>query len=146
LAGGKGWQDEELLGEIEKAQKQGDKIIQTGYVPEEDLPALYSGASLFLFPSFYEGFGIPILEAMACGVPVITSNVSSMPEVAGDAAILVNPKSPEEIKEAIIKILGDEDLKKEMIQKGFKQIKKFSWEESAKKLVKAFEKVHGEKK
>lgn len=143
LTGGQGWKDEELLQEIKKAQDAGDKIIQTGYVLEEDLPPLYSGATLFLYPSFYEGFGIPILEAMACGVPVIASRKYSMPEVGGDAALYVNdPKDIDEIKSNILKIINNEDIKKEMVKKGFEQIKKFSWEESARKLVKVFEKVY----
>lgn len=140
LVGGKGWKDEEIWLEIEKQRKQGNKIITPGYVLEEELPIFYSGANIFLYPSIYEGFGIPILEAMACGAPVITSNISSMPEVAGDAALLVNPEKSEEIKEAIIEIVNNDNLRKDLIDKGFKQIKKFSWEESAKKLLEVFKK------
>lgn len=146
LAGGKGWQDEGIWKTIDKAQKSGDKIITTGYIPEEDLPALYSGAFIFLYPSIYEGFGIPILEAMVCGVPVLTSNTSSMPEVGGNAAFYVNPQETEEIKNGILKILQDKDLREKMIEAGFKQINKFSWEDSAEKLVKIFEEIYKEGK
>ena len=146
LAGGKGWQDKELLEGIKKSKEEGNNIIQIGYVPEKDLPVLYSGASIFLYPSFYEGFGIPILEAMACGVPVVTSNISSMPEVAGDSAVLVNPHNADEIKDAIIRLIQDRSLREELVRKGFLQAKKFSWEVSASRLLRVFKEVYKEGK
>ena len=91
LVGGTGWKSEATLEAISRAQSDGENIIRPGYIPDEFMPALYSGASVFCFPTFYEGFGIPPLEAMACGVPVVTSNSSSLPEVVGDAALIVSP-------------------------------------------------------
>lgn len=98
-------------------------------------------AKLFVFPSLYEGFGMPVLEAMAAGVPVVTSNVSSLPEVAGDAAILVDPLSEDEILEAYKKILSDKQLQREMIEKGLEQAKKFQWKKSVEVLEKVYEKM-----
>lgn len=118
------------------------KIIFTNYVPDEDLPALYSSASLFVFPSLYEGFGMPILESMACGTPVITSNVSSMPEVAGDAAILVNPEGREELAYAMQKVLTNSSLRERMIKKGEEQVKLFSWKKTAEQTLAVYKEVH----
>ncbi len=106
-------------------------IILTGYVLDKELPVLYKSSKLFLFPSKREGFGIPIIEAMASGVPVITSNTSSMPEVAGDAAHLINPNSADEICEGIEKIQSNEDYKNQLIERGLKQSKLFSWDNTA---------------
>ncbi len=108
-----------------------DSIHLTGYVKNQELPALYSLAELFLYPSLRESFGIPILEAMACGVPVITGNTSSMPEISGDAAILVDPFNFDAIVDAIVRIKEDTTLRTEMIDKGFKQAEKFSWKAMA---------------
>lgn len=110
-------------------------VFFTGYIPDEDLPYFYNAASLFVYPSLYEGFGIPVTEAMACGCPVIASDTSSLPEVAGDAGILIDPNNIDEIAKAIIEVLNNSIKREEMIQKGFKQIKKFSWEDSAKKYI-----------
>jgi len=92
----------------------------------------------FLYPSFYEGFGLPILEAMQCGTPVITSDATSMPEVAGKAALLVNPNEPKELKAAMHEVYRDDQLKSELIQKGFAQAKKFSWTKAAKEFLALF--------
>lgn len=137
ITGGKGWKYEEIF-EAYKNSPCKDKIQMLDYIAEEDKIALYKGAELFIFPSLYEGFGMPVLEAMAAGTPVITSNISSLPEVAGDAAILVNPYDIDEISKAIKNIIGDEVLKKEMIRKGLEQAKKFTWENSVKKLEKIY--------
>lgn len=102
---------------------------------DEDLPLLYAGALLFVFPSLYEGFGHPPLEAMACGVPVVAANTSSLPEILGEAAYLVNPKSKEEIAEGIERVLTDKNLQEEMKKKGYRQINKFSWEDTARQTV-----------
>lgn len=102
-----------------------------GYVEDEDLPYIYNMASIFVFPSFFEGFGIPILEAMACSTPVITANVTSLPEVSGDAAYLIDPHSPENIAKAIGDILSDEKLRNAMISKGYNRLQQFQWRESA---------------
>ena len=114
------------------------QIIFTGFIPDTDLPSLYSGAKLFVYPSLYEGFGLPVLEAMACGCPVITSNVSSLPEVAGNAALLVNPKSTKEIKKAMEKLLTSEKLRKSLVKKGLTQAKKFSWKKTARQTLEVY--------
>ena len=112
-----------------------------GPVPEADLPALYSGATLFVFPSLYEGFGLPVLEAMACGVPVICSNTSSLPEIAGQATIMVNPLDVEGLAAAMERVLGDQALQEEMIGKGMMQSGTFSWERTARETLQVYESV-----
>ena len=113
---------------------------------ESDKPAIYQLSKLFVFPSLYEGFGIPVLESMASGVPVIVSNTSSLPEVVGDAGILVDPQKVEDIEAAIYKVLTNEKLRTELIEKGLEQSKKFTWETSASKLYEIYDKVvKGEK-
>jgi mannosyltransferase B len=138
LAGGKGWKYDKIM---ELVEQNKDKIILTGYVEEEDKVLLYKMSEIFVFPSLYEGFGMPVLEAMACEIPVITSNVSSLPEVAGEAGVLVDPLNEKEMVEAYDRILSDENLKREMIKKGIEQSKKFQWKESAKKLEKIYEEL-----
>lgn len=117
------------------------KIHVLGFVETEELVALYNLASMVLLPSFYEGFGLPILEGQICGTPVITSNISSMPEIAGDGALLVDPYKIEEIKDAIEKILRDEKLRDGLIKNGFENVKRFSWEKTAKETVEVYKKV-----
>ena len=122
--------------EVEKiAQKLGNRVEFTGYVSDNELKELYRKAKLFLFPSLYEGFGLPPLEAMACGTPVVVSNVASLPEICGDSAYYVNPYDINNIAKGIETVLDDEKLQKELIQKGLKRVKLFSWEKSAKKLI-----------
>jgi len=121
---------------IEK-HKLKDNIIITGFIEEKDLPLVYNLSSLFVFPSLYEGFGLPVLEAMACGVPVISSNRGAIPEVIGDAGILINPESIEEISSSIIKVLENEELRKIMIEKGLERAKNFT----IKKMAESFLKV-----
>lgn len=108
-----------------------DRILSIGYVNDEDLSALYSGAEMFIFPSLYEGFGIPVLEAMQCGCAVITSNASSIPEVIHDAGIQINPVSDNELIEAIEKLYFHKDLRKQYIEKGLQRAKHFSWKSCA---------------
>lgn len=139
LAGSKGWLSDEIY-ELPKKLGIKDQVKFLGYIPDEDLPALYSGARAFLFPSLFEGFGLPILEAMAVGCPVLTSNISSLPEVAGKAALLVDPCSIEDILEGIEKIQNPE-LRAGLIKAGFEQVKKFSWEKAAKETLAVLEKV-----
>lgn len=110
-------------------------VIFTGYVEEEELPYFYSGAHLFVLPSFREGFGIPILEAMACGTPVVASSSSSLPEVVGDAGLMASPDDIDSLAAAIARLLTDESLRAKMIDKGLKRVKVFSWEELAKKTL-----------
>ena len=102
---------------------------------EEDKYYLLKSAGMFLFPTFYEGFGLPILEAQKVGTPVVTSNVSSMPEVAGDGAVLVDPKDPGAIAEAIYKLVSDESYKNDIIEKGLANVKRFSWEKCSREIA-----------
>lgn len=110
-----------------------------GFVTENDLPALYSSATVFCYPSLYEGFGFPVLEAMACGTPVVTSNISSLPEITGDAAILVDPTKVESIQAGIEQSLS---MREKMIKKGIQQAKKFSWESTAQQVLSIYEKIY----
>ena len=114
------------------------RIKYLGFVKDDELIELYRNAALFVFPSFYEGFGLPVLEAMVLGCPVITSNTSSIPEVAGDAAIKVDPRNTEEIASAMIRVLNDQNLSWELIAKGLERVKLFSWKKSAEALVSVF--------
>jgi glycosyltransferase involved in cell wall biosynthesis len=143
LVGGKGWLDEELQAKFDELSKK-YTLIKTGYAPNEDLPALYSGASVFAYPSFYEGFGMPPLEAMACGTPVITSNNSSLPEVVGDAAITIEAHDTQRLAKNIERVLSDKKLAQSMAQKGLNQAKKFDWHKSAKKLISLIDRVVSE--
>lgn len=136
LAGGRGWNDRSILEAIRRVSKD-STIIQTGYVDEADIPAIYSGAKIFLYPSNYEGFGMQVLEAMACDTPVLTSNNSSLSEVGGDAVYYVDEKSVHSISRGIEKLLGDSGLRDKLIKKGRQQIKKFSWQKSVKIIIKA---------
>lgn len=128
---------EKLLNEIGNPDLI-QQIILTGYVKNTDLPAIYSQCEIFLYPSLRESFGIPILEAMSCGVPVITSNTSSMPEISGIAGYLVDPYKPEEITEGIIKILEGINFKDELVSKGLLQAKKFSWYAMAEQVLELY--------
>ncbi len=118
------------------------KVIFTGFVPEEDLPTLYSAASIFVFLSLYEGFGLPPLEAMACGTPVVASNTSSLPEVIGDAGVLVNPFSIDQIVSAMRSVFKKESQQREMSCKGVERARRFSWEETARKTLMVYRRVH----
>jgi glycosyltransferase involved in cell wall biosynthesis len=115
----------------------------TGYVDDDHLPALYAGADLFVFPSLYEGFGLPVLEAMASGTPVVTSNTSSLPEVAGDAALMVDPTCVEALAEAMQRVLSDENFRAALRQRGLQRAAGFSWERTARETVAVYEKVLG---
>ena len=140
IAGCKGWKYSEIFNRIE-AYGLKEKVKWLGYVDYEDLPGLYSLADVLVLPSYYEGFGFPILEAMACGTPVVTSNVSSMPEVAGDAAILVDPNSPEMIAESIRQVLMDSELNQKLRETGLMRAKEFTWEKSADEIMAVFDEV-----
>ena len=123
----------------------GDSVFLPGYLPVRDMAALMGGARMLAFPSHYEGFGIPLVEAMACGTPVLTSNVSSLPEVAGDAALLVDPSSDEEIREGIVRLLSDEALRKKMRERGLARARLFSWEAHAKDVLGVYRAVAGKR-
>ena len=117
------------------------EVIFTDFVPEADLPVYYSGAEVFVLPSLYEGFGFPPLEAMACGCPVVTSNTSSLPEVVGEAGIMVNPYDTDSLAEAMRQVLTNSILREDMVRKGLEQAKKFSWEKAARRTLKVYNQV-----
>jgi len=143
IAGKKGWLYEEFFEKLNRLPSYiRDDVILTGYSPLDDIPYLYNSAYVSFYPSLYEGFGLPILEAMACGCPVITSNLSSMPEVAGDAAILIDPYSIEELSSAIERVLSNEQLRQQMRHKGLERAKEFSWEKMAKETLQVYKEVH----
>jgi glycosyltransferase involved in cell wall biosynthesis len=130
IIGGHGWGNEEL-GKVVRESGLDERVILAGYVPDEDIPVLYRNASVFVYPSLYEGFGLPPLEAMACGTPVITSNLSSIPEVVGDAAILIDPYNTAEIAQAIASVLKNEGLRDSLRTSGLVRSKLFNWEKTA---------------
>jgi glycosyltransferase involved in cell wall biosynthesis len=134
LAGKPGYGYEKIKNKIQESKFR-KEILEKGYVSEEEKWELMKKAEVFLFPTFYEGFGLPILEAQAEGVPVVASSNSSIPEVAGDSAILVNPKKPEEIAEAVWKIINNGNLRQELIDKGLKNVQRFSWEKCGEEIA-----------
>jgi glycosyltransferase involved in cell wall biosynthesis len=140
IVGKKGWHYESIFSLVNELNL-GDKVIFTGFVEESEKPALLVGAKMFVYPSFYEGFGIPVLEALACGVPTITSNTSSMPEVAGDAAILVDPGSFEDIYTALVTLYNDESLCLALHRRALIQSSKFSWNTTADKTAAVYNDV-----
>lgn len=141
LAGGKGWKDDGIVERITALQAKGLKIVLTGYLPDDDLPSIHTGASLFVFPSYYEGFGMPPLEAMACGTPVVSADNSSLPEAVGKAGLLVQATNPNSLSSAIERGLTDEALRKKLIAAGHAQVKKFSWGNSAQELKAALDQL-----
>lgn len=134
VAGGKGWMYEPVFDEV-RALGIADRVIFAGYAEAEELPLWYSAAKVFVYPSLYEGFGLPVLEAMACGTPVITSSTSSLPEVAGDAAVLVDPMDVEAMGEALVEVVADAELRERMRERGLAQARTFSWERTARETV-----------
>lgn len=138
LVGFKGWGNKEILELLDKLQGSVDYL---GYVKNEELVDLYRGASCFVYPSLYEGFGLPPLEAMACGCPVVVSQVTSLPEICGDAACYVDPYDVESMAEGMHKVLMDEAMRQNLIKKGLERAKLFSWEKAAKEHLKVFDEV-----
>jgi glycosyltransferase involved in cell wall biosynthesis len=138
LVGFKGWENKEIAELINKLK---GTVNYLGYVNSEELANLYRGASCFIYPSLYEGFGLPPLEAMACGCPVVVSHVTSLPEVCGDAAYYVDPYNVESIAEGMYKVLIDEVMRQNLTKKGLERAKLFSWEKSAKEHLKVFAEV-----
>jgi glycosyltransferase involved in cell wall biosynthesis len=134
IAGDRGWLYEPFFRRLEELELQRE-VVLLGHVSDEDLPALYSAATLFVFPSLHEGFGLPPLEAMACGTPVVCSRASSLPEVGGEAPRYFNPTSVEEMAEAVHEVLADEALQGEMREQGFRQASRFSWETVAEETM-----------
>lgn len=140
LAGPWGWSMDGFYQQIEELGLK-ESVQMLGYIPAEDLPGLYSLATVFVFPSLYEGFGLPPLEAMACGTPVLSSRNSSLAEICGDAACLIDPLNEESLFEGLMRILGDENLRKEMGQFGRKRARQFSWERAARETTAVYDKV-----
>ena len=142
IAGGRGWGSEDYLATVD-ALKLRDRVRFTGFVEDDHLPDLYRGALLLVYPSLYEGFGLPVLEAMACGTPVITSNRTSLPEVAGDAALLVDPTRPEALAAAMASILSDSDLRQVLRAKGLARAQAFTWDAVAQQTIAIYRAVGG---
>jgi len=138
LAGRPGRNAEAELAPIAELSLAG-RVLLTGYVPDQDLAPLYSAARLFAFPTLYEGFGIPLLETMACGTPAVTSNWSSMPEVAGDAALLVDPHDTEAMADAMLRLLADEGLHGELRARGIERAREFTWERTARETLAVYQ-------
>jgi len=140
IAGGKGWMYDSIFAEVKHLGLEG-QVLFPGFVDDDDLSALYSAAELLAFPSIYEGFGLPILEAMACGTPVVTSITSSLPELAGDAALLIEPTDVDAIAAAMRCLLQDPDLRRGLVAGGFDQARKFTWQKAATQLVEIYQSI-----
>ena len=138
LAGNKGWNYEGIFQLITENKDLQERLIIIGYVQDEDLAALYSGALVFVYPSFYEGFGLPPLEAMQCGTPVITSNTSSLPEVVGDAGFMLDPLDQDGLSQSILQIYSDFSLRQVLSIKSREQAKKFSWSKCIQETITAY--------
>ena len=140
LAGPKGWSSDGIY-DTWRSSKCADRIVWTDYVDNEDIAPLYSGAAFFAYPSLKEGFGLPVLEAMSVGCPVLTSNTSAMPEAAGDAALYVDPNDVDSIAEGLAAMAGDTDLRKRLSDLGFGQAALFDWDKSAKAMLDIYKKA-----
>jgi glycosyltransferase involved in cell wall biosynthesis len=145
LVGKCAWLYDETLRTIKELEIS-NSVILTGYVPEADLPALYSGALCFVYPSYFEGFGLPPLEAMKCGVPVIVGDKTSLPEVVGDAGVLVDPFDIEDITTAIGKVIADSELRMQLRAKGLERAKLFDWQETARQTLAVYKRAAGAKR
>lgn len=140
LVGQRGWKWEPIFKEIDALDLR-SRVQWTGYVSDSDRVIFYNAADFMVFPSWYEGFGMPLLEAMQCGCPVITSRTSAMPEVVGETGILIDPCRPEDLKRAMLSLIHQPELAEKMKRAGLEQAKKFSWEDSARKTLEVFEKL-----
>jgi glycosyltransferase involved in cell wall biosynthesis len=140
IGGARGWRLSNLAGIVEK-HSLGQDVQFLGFVEDANLPLLYRRADCFVYPSIYEGFGMPILEAMACGTPVITSNCSSMPEVAGDAALLVDPLDVEALATKMLELAADKDLHASLRARGIERAGRFSWEKTARETMAVYERT-----
>lgn len=140
LAGPRGWSMDGFQEQIEEL-KLGDSVLMLGYIPDEDLPSLYSLATVFVFPSIYEGFGLPPLEAMACGTPVLSSRNSSLAEICGDAAVLVDPLNEESLLDGLRQVLESKELQAQLGEIGRKRAAEFSWERAAQETIAVYDSV-----
>ena len=140
LAGGKGWLYDDLFTRVEELGL-GDAVLFPGYVPNEELPLWYNAASAFAYPSLYEGFGMPVTEAQACGTPVLTSNVSSLPEAAGEAALLVDPYDVDALASGLKRMLGDQALRKHLRDEGLARARAFTWARTARETAQVYRKA-----
>lgn len=140
IAGKRGWLYDETL-RVAGEHEAGRDIVFTGYVQERDLPALYSAAACFVYPSYYEGFGLPVVEAMQCGTPVVAGNQTSLPEVVGDGGVLVDPFSERELAEAIARVIDNPDYRAELRVKGLERAKAFSWTTTARLTLQAYQRA-----
>jgi glycosyltransferase involved in cell wall biosynthesis len=140
LAGKKGWLYNDLFSRVGELGL-GRRVVFAGYVPDDDKAALLSGALALVYPSLYEGFGLPVLEAMACGTPVLTSSISSLPEVAGEAALLVDPLDTDAMAAGISRLITDADLRQSLVDKGYAQVREFSWANAARQVLQVLESV-----
>lgn len=140
IVGKKGWLYDETLRALEETGVK-DSIVLTGYVPEPDLPALYSGALCFVYPSYFEGFGLPPLEAMKCGAPVVVGDATSLPEVVGDAGLKVDPFDVSAIAGAIGEVISNSELRRELRVKGLKRAEMFDWQNTARQTLQVYEQV-----
>lgn len=143
LVGKQAWLYGDTLRAIEE-ENLGESVLLTGYVSEGDLPALYTGALLFAYPSFYEGFGLPPLEAMSCGVPVLTGNQTSLPEVVGDAGLTVDPFDIGALGEALARLIDDDALRTELSKRGLQRARRFDWRETARMTLQVYRRVSGD--
>ncbi|HEY5601312.1 MAG TPA: glycosyltransferase family 1 protein [Patescibacteria group bacterium] len=140
IVGKKGWLYDEIFSAVKELNLEG-KVIFTDFVPDDDLPALFSGAKAYVNVSLWEGFGIPVAEAQACGTPVVVSNTSSLPEVVGDSGVQVDPEDADSIARGILKIVTDEKFAQSLVKNGFENIKRFSWENCAKQTLEVLSSV-----
>ena len=140
LAGGAGWMYKEIF-QMVKQSKQERNILFTGYLKDKEVPLLLKGAKVFCFPSLYEGFGMPVLEAMACGTPVLTSNTTALAEIAKGAAITVNPESMKELKKGLARLHFDSKLREKYRERGFQRAQYYSWKKAAKCLEKVYQTI-----
>ncbi len=140
ITGGKGWMYESIFEQVKQSGLEG-RVHFPGFVDDADLPTLYSAADLFAYVSLYEGFGLPLLEAMACGTPVIGSSTSSLPEVLGDAGLQVDPLDTGAIAQALLEMIARPDLREQMIHLGLERAKLFSWDKAARELLTIYDQV-----
>jgi glycosyltransferase involved in cell wall biosynthesis len=143
VAGGKGWMYDQVFQMVAESKLQ-DRIHFIGHVSHDDLPGIFNLAEAFVYPSLYEGFGIPVLEALACGTPVVTSDISSIPEITGDCALLVPPSDQEALTHAMRRILDDQSLREDLARRGLERAAGFTWRHTARRTLVVYEQVLGQ--